>query len=138
MEVRNMNPALEERKRRPVDKNPALEERKKQLADKYIHDPQQKEIFLTKATHYKMWANYIAGLILTKEHYQEFHTSDIRRVLKRLLGDLYGGPGARESALSTQDMAGTSHAHHGYPCLQKVDGGKGYYRFIGFPAERQT
>ena len=117
--------------------NPGLEERKRQLADKYIHDSQQKEIFLTKATHYKMWANYIAGLILTNEHYQEFTATDIRRVLKRLLGDLYGGPGARESALSTRDMADASHAHCGYPCLQKVNGGKGYYRFIGFPKEPQ-
>jgi hypothetical protein len=137
MEEQHMNPALEQRNRRLVDKNPALEQRKRQLADKYIHDPQQREIFLTKATHYKMWANYIAGLILTNEHYQEFHTSDIRRVLKRLLGDLYDGPGARESTLSTQDMADTSHSHSGYPCLQRVNGGKGYYRFIGFPKERQ-
>ena len=118
-----------------VQEHPALEERKRQLADKYIHNPHQREIFLTKATQYKMWANYIAGLILTNEHYQEFTTTDIRRVLKRVLGALYGGPGARESALSTRDMTDTAHAHCGYPCLQKVNGGKGYYRFIGFPIE---
>jgi len=117
--------------------NPALEGLKRDLADKYIHDPQQIEIFLTKATQYKMWANYIAGLILTNENHRQFHITDIRRVLKRLLGNLYDGLGAKESGILTQDMADTSNWHFGYPCLQKVDGKRGYYTFIGFPEERQ-
>lgn len=117
--------------------NPALEDLKRQLADKYIQDPQQREIFLAKATQYKMWANYIAGLILTNENYREFHITDIRRVLRRLLGNLYDGPGAKESSLLTQDMADTSNWYFGYPCLQKVDGKRGYYTFIGFSKERQ-
>jgi hypothetical protein len=117
--------------------NPALDNLKLELAHKYIQDPQQKEIFLTKATQYKMWANYIAGLILTNENQLEFHITDIRRVLKRLLGELYDGPGAKESAILTQDMAYTSNWHFGYPCLQKVDGKRGYYTFVGFPEKRQ-
>ncbi len=117
--------------------NPKLEALKRELAEKYIDDPEQKEIFLTKATQYKMWANYIAGLILTKKGYQEFHITDIRRELQRLLDDLYDGPGAKESALLTQDMAETSNWHFGYPCLKRVDGKRGYYRFIGFPNVRR-
>ncbi len=116
--------------------NPALDGLKQELADKYIHDPLQKVIFLSKATQYKMWANYIAGLILTNENCKEFHITDIRRVLKQLLGNLYDGPGAKESALLTQDMADTSNWHFGYPCLRRVDGKRGYYTFIGFPNER--
>lgn len=118
--------------------NPTLEERKLQLADKYIQNSEQREIFLTKATQYKMWANYIAGLILSNEGYKEFHLTDIRLVLKRLLGVLYNGPEAKESGLLTQDMAETSNWHFGYPCLQKVDGKRGYYTFIGFPQGRQS
>lgn len=117
--------------------NLALERRKEELAAQYILDPRQKEIFLTKATQYKMWANYIAGLILASESYSEFHITDIRRVLRRLLGNLYDGSGARESSLLTQDMADTSNWHFGYPCLQKIDGKRGYYRFIGFPTESE-
>ena len=117
--------------------NPVLDSLKRELADKYIQNPQQKEIFLTKATQYKMWANYIGGLILTHENQKEFHITDIRRVLRRLLANLYDGPGAKESALLTQDMADTSNWHFGYPCLQKVEGKRGYYRFTGFPRERQ-
>ncbi len=116
--------------------NPALDVLKQKLADKYIHDPLQKEIFLSKATQYKMWANYIAGLILDNENYKEFHITDIRRVLKQLLGKLYDGPGAKESALLTQDMADTSNWHFGYPCLRRAEGKRGYYRFIGFPNVR--
>lgn len=117
--------------------NTALQDLKRETAYKYIHDPQQREIFLTKATQYKMWANYIAALILTNENQTEFHITDIRRVLKRLLGNLYDGPGAKESAILTQDMADTSNWRFGYPCLQKVDGKRGYYTFIGFPEVRQ-
>ena len=84
-----------------------------------------------------MWANYIAGLLLTNKGYKEFHITDIRQVLRSLLGDLYDGPGAKESALLTQDMAYTSNWHFGYPSLQKVDGKRGYYTFRGFPKERQ-
>jgi hypothetical protein len=101
--------------------NRILDDLKQELANKYIHDQREKEIFLTKATQYKMWANYIAGLILTDENYKEFHITDIRRVLKRLLGDLYNGPGAKESALLTADMADTSNWHFRYPCLKKVE-----------------
>lgn len=115
--------------------NLALEKLKQELADKNILDEYQKDIFLTKATQYKMWANYIAGLILTNENCKEFHITDIRRVLKRLLGDLYDGPGAKESSLLTQDLADTSNWHFGCPCLQKVERRKGYYRFIGFSKE---
>jgi hypothetical protein len=114
----------------------SLDDVKHALAEKYIHDPQQKEIFLTKATQYKMWANYIAGLILTNENYKEFHITDIRRVLKSLLGELYNGPGAKEAALLTADMADTSNWHFGYPCLKKVGGRKGYYTFIGFSGSK--
>ena len=115
--------------------NAALESLKRELAHKYIKDHQQKDIFLTKATHYTMWANYIAALVLTTEGFREFHITDIRQILKRLLGDLYDGPGTRESGLLTQDMADTSNYHFGYPCLQRVDGKRGYYKFIGFPKE---
>ncbi|MCX5812552.1 MAG: hypothetical protein NT178_08410 [Proteobacteria bacterium] len=117
--------------------NPILEALKRELADKYIKDPQQKERFLTKATQFKMWANYIAAFILTKKGYKEFHITDIRQELRRQLGDLYDEPGAKESALLTQDMADTSNWHFGYPCLERVDGKRGYYTFIGFPKERQ-
>jgi hypothetical protein len=115
--------------------NQALDILKLKLADDYIHDTRQKEIFLTRATQYKMWANYIAGLILSNGNYLEFHIEDIKRVLKSLLGDLYDGPGAKESGLLTADMADTSNWHFGYPCLQKVPGKRGYYTFIGFPEE---
>jgi hypothetical protein len=113
--------------------NQSLENRKRELADEYIKDAHQKQIFLTKATQYKMWANYIAGLILDNKNFKEFHVGDIRRVLKRLLGQMYDGPGAKESGLLTASMADTSNWNLGYPCLQKVDGRRGYYRFIGFP-----
>ena len=113
--------------------NLTLEKRKQELANQYIDDPEQKEIFLNKATRYSMWANYIAGLILNSKKYKEFHVTDIRRELKHLLGNLYDGPGARESSLLTADMAYTSNWHSGNPCLEKVDGKKGYYRFKGFP-----
>ena len=117
--------------------NPTLQNLKRELADKYIEDSQQREIFLTKATQYKMWANYIAGLILTNRGYREFHITDIRQVLRSLLGDLYDGPGAKEAGLLPQDMAYTANWHSGYPCLQRVDGKRGYYTFHGFPKERQ-
>jgi hypothetical protein len=117
--------------------NPALEKRKQQLADKYIQDSEQRRIFLIEATQYKMWANYIAGLLLSNEGYKEFHLTDIMRVLKHLLGTLYNGPRAKESSLLTQDMADTSYRHFGYPCLQKVDGKRGYYTFIGFSKVRK-
>ncbi len=117
--------------------NQSLENRKRQLADKYIKDPQQKEIFLTKATQYKMWANYIAGLILTNKGHKEFHVKDVRRVLEQKLGELYNGPGARESGLLTGCMADTSIFNGGYPCLQKVDERRGYYKFIGFPCKNK-
>jgi len=117
--------------------NLTLKRRNEELAEQYILDPRQKEIFLTKATRYKMWANYIAGLILASESYSEFHITDIRRVLRKLLGNLYDGPGARESSLLTQDMADTSNWHFGYSCLQKINGKRGYYRFIGFRAESE-
>jgi hypothetical protein len=118
--------------------NATLEAIKRQLADKYILDRVQKDIFLRKATQYKMWANYIAGLVLTNNGCNEFHITDIRKELRRLLGSLYDGPGAKESALLTHDMADTSNWHFGYPCLKKVDGKRGYYRFVGFPEERQS
>ena len=117
--------------------NLSLEALKLELADRYIKDPQQKEIFLTKATQYKMWANYIAGLVLANKGYSEFHITDIRNELRRLLGELYDGPGAKEAGLLTQDMADSSNWHFGYPCLKKVDGKRGFYRFIGFPLKRQ-
>lgn len=69
--------------------NPSLEALKRGLADKYIEDVDQKEIFLTKATQYKMWANYIAGLLLTRKGHKEFHIAEFREELRRLLGDLY-------------------------------------------------
>lgn len=112
--------------------NRELDDLKVKLADKYIYDPYEKEIFLTKATQYKMWANYIAGLVLANEGYTEFHITDVRRVLKRLLGELYDSTGAKESALLTADMADTSNWHFGYPCLKKIGGRRGYYKFIGF------
>jgi hypothetical protein len=117
--------------------NSALEALKRQLAEKYIQDQDQRRIFLTKATQYKMWANYIAGLMLTNKGYKEFHITDIRKELRGLLGSLYDGPGAKESGLLTQDMAYSSNWHFGYPCLEKIDGKPGYYRFVGFPKERR-
>lgn len=117
--------------------NQVLEALKRELAEKYIQDPHQKEIFLTKATQYKMWANYIAALILSNKGYKEFHITDIRRELRTMLSDLYDGKGTKESGLLTQDMAYTSNHHYGYPCLERVNGKPGYYRFIGFPKERQ-
>jgi len=118
--------------------NPALAERKRQLADEYIQDPEQKEIFLTKATQFKIWANYISALILTNDGYEEFHIKDIRRVLKRLLGDLYDGPGAKVSGLLTQDVEYDSNWHFGYPCLKRVPGKRGYYSFAGFSLRKQV
>jgi hypothetical protein len=52
--------------------NPVLEALKRELAEKYIQDPQQKELFITKAPQYKMSANYIAALILSNKGYKEF------------------------------------------------------------------
>ena len=47
--------------------NLALERRKEELAEQYILDPRQKEIFLTKATQYKMWeTSGVKSLFLTK------------------------------------------------------------------------
>ena len=110
---------------------------KKELADKYIDDEEQKQIFLNEATQVKHWANYIAAIILTKKGKTEFHVSEIHKVLERLLPQYYNKPGMKESGLLTQDVEINSNWHNGLPCLERIERKRGWYRFVGFPSNRQ-
>lgn len=111
--------------------NVALGQVKKRLGEQYIEDPAQKEIFLNQAKQFKQWANYIAGLVLTRNGKKEFTPQDVREILrKRLIPEHYGGPGAKEGSVLTQDMKLEAEYHGGLPCLQRT--GRGRYKFIGF------
>lgn len=109
-----------------------LQEVKKSLADLYITDPVQKDIFLHRATQFKQWANYIAGLVLTREGEKEFRPRDIKEILRnKLIPNHFNRSGAKETSLLTQDMEINSGYHAGLPCLQRVEGST-RYRFVEF------
>jgi len=109
-----------------------LPEVKKSLADLYITDPVQKDLFLHRATKFKQWANYIAGLVLTQEGKEEFRPIEIREILRnKLIPNHFNCPGAKESSLLTQDVEINSDYHDGLPCLQRIKRTT-RYRFVGF------
>jgi hypothetical protein len=109
-----------------------LREVKKSLAELYITDPVQKDIFLHQATQFKQWANYIAGLVLTREGKEEFSPTEIREILRdKLIPDHFNRPGASENSLLTHDMEINSDYHSGLPCLQRI-AGTTRYKFVGF------
>lgn len=108
-----------------------LETIKISLANKYIKNPEEKEIFLNEATHFKLWANYIAALVLTQRGKKTFAPKDIKIILKEeLIPKHFGGPGAAEGSLLTQDTEINSNHHYGYPSLERVSREK--YKFVGF------
>jgi hypothetical protein len=115
---------------RSYDKRISLAEVKRRLANKYIKDPKQKDIFLNKATLFKQWANYIAGLVLS-ESTKEFTPKDIKDVLKNyLIPNQFNRPEAMEGSLLTHDVEVNSRYHGGYPSLKRVS--RGRYKFVGF------
>jgi len=109
-----------------------LPEVKKSLAERYITDPVQKNIFLCQATQFKQWANYIAGLVLTREGKEEFSPTEIREILKnKLIPNHFNSPGASKKSLLTHDMEINSDYHSDLPCLQRITG-TARYKFVGF------
>lgn len=105
---------------------------KKSLADLYITDPVQKDIFLHRATQFKQWANFIAGLVLTREGKEEFSLTEIQEILKnKFIPNHFNRPGASENSLLTHDMEINSDYHSGLPCLQRI-AGTTRYKFVGF------
>lgn len=109
-----------------------LETIKMFLANKYIKNPEEKEIFLNEAIQFKLWANYIAALILTKRDRKTFTNQDIKKILKEeLIPNHFGGPGVAEGSLLTQDAEINSKKYHGgCPSLKRIS--KGRYKFVGF------
>ena len=106
---------------------------KEGLANEYIEDPYQKDIFLNKAIQFKNWANYIAALVLVKQGYKSFSAKDIRKMLRKIMPNHFGRPGARETSLLPQDVEINSSYNNGLPCLKRIS--KGEYEFVGFPKQ---
>lgn len=120
-----------ERSRQPTS-SVSLLEMKRRLAEKHIKDPVQKKIFLERATAFKTWANYIAGLVLTNSGRPEFRAVDIRDTLRVLMPDHIDREGAKENGILTADVELNQTKYNlGLPCLERVSGSN-HYRFIGF------
>ena len=109
---------------------------KEDLATEYIKDPYQKAIFLNKARQFKNWANFIAALALVKQGYKTFSAHDIRKMLRKIMPNHFGKPGARETSLLPQDVEINSPYNNGLPCLKRIS--KGEYEFVGFPKQRNS
>ena len=107
------------------------------LGEKYIEDPSQKEIYLNRARTFKLWANYIAALLIDREGKQRgeterlFERKDIISKLKQIMPYHYGKDGAMESSLLTADVKVGSKYHLGLPSIEHVPGTR-MYRFVGF------
>jgi hypothetical protein len=115
----------------------SLEDVKKRLAD-LIDDHDEKCLFL-QTTRFKQWANYIAGLVLTKNGKTLFSPKDIRDVLhSELIPQHYGNIGAQKKSLLTADVCveAPGNSSRGFPCLQRDS--HGIFRFIGFKKGIET
>jgi len=92
---------------------------------------------LNSARTYKLWANYIAALLLDREAAARgqserwFEPKDIKEKLKELMPYHYGRAGAKEGSLLTADVKVGSKYHLGFPCIENSSG-TGLYRFVGF------
>lgn len=114
-----------------------LAEVRRLFAEQFIQDPAQKAIFINKATTFKLWANYIAALLLDGEARQAgvaeplLSPKEIKSRLKALMPHHYDKEGARESSLLTADVKVDSPYNLNLPCLMQVPG-TGKYKFIAF------
>lgn len=114
-----------------------VEEVRQLFGEKYIQDATQKRIYLNSARTYKLWANYIAALLLDREAAARgqperwFEPKDIKAKLKELMPFHYGRVGAKEGSLLTADVKVGSKYHLGFPCIENSSG-TGLYRFVGF------
>lgn len=115
----------------------SIEEVRQLFGEKYIEDISQKRIYMKSARSFKLWANYIAGLLLdreakaTGETERWFEPKDIKEKLKNLMPFHYDREGAKESGLLTADVKVGSKYHLGFPCLENKAGTR-LYRFVGF------
>jgi hypothetical protein len=72
------------------------------FGEKFIEDTSQKRIFMNRAKTFKLWANYIAALLLDNEAKARgeterwFEPKDIKTKLKELMPHHYGRDGAKE------------------------------------------
>lgn len=113
------------------------EEVRQMFGEKYIDDLSQKQIYMARARTFKLWANYIAGLLLDKEASLRgeterwFEPKEIKIKLKSLMPFHYDKEGAKESSLLTADVKIGSKYHLDLPCLENKSGTR-LYRFIGF------
>ena len=114
-----------------------IEEVRQLFGEQYIQDAKQKQIYLNSARTYKLWANYIAALLLDREAAARgmserwFEPKDIKAKLKELMPYHYGIDGAKEGSLLTADVKVGSKYHLGFPCLE-IHPDTGLYRFVGF------
>ena len=75
---------------------------------KYIEDTSQKRIYMDSARSFKLWANYIAGLLLDREANMSgetekwFEPKDIKTKLKNLMPFTMIGKGLRRAAFLRQ------------------------------------
>jgi hypothetical protein len=117
------------------------EEVRQLFGEKYIEDAVQKQIYMKSARTFKLWANYIAALLIDREAQARgeaerlFAAGDIKTKLKGLMPYHYDKKGAKESSLLTADVkiSAKPEYHLGFPCLEHV-AGTGRYRFVGFKA----
>lgn len=113
------------------------EEVRQLFGEKYIDDASQKQIYMNSARTFKIWANYIAALLLDKEARLRgeaerwFEPKEIKAKLKNLMPFHYDQEGARESSLLTADVKIGSKYHLDFPCLENKAGTR-LYRFVGF------
>jgi hypothetical protein len=108
-----------------------LSEIRLRLAEKWILDPNQRRLYLTHATQFKQWANYIGAVVLTHQGLEAFTRGDIINVLRELMPNHFDRKGATEGGLLTSDMERSSKYSQGLAFLEKVAGTRAY-RFIGF------
>ena len=107
-----------------------LEEIKKRLADEYIEDAEERYFYL-HTDKFNEWANYIAGLVLTRQGKKRFTVKDIRVILQdQLIPHHYGQSGAQENQLKTDKVEIDSENKSQFPCLQRIS--RGMYRFLGY------
>ena len=114
-----------------------MEQVRQLFGEKFIEDTTQKQVFMNSAKTFKLWANYIAALLLDKEANARgeterwFEPKEIRAKLKELMPHHYGRDGAKEGSLLTADVKVCSKYHLGFPCLENKNGTR-LYRFVGF------
>ena len=113
------------------------EEVRQLFGEKYIEDTSQKRIYMNSARTFKLWANYIAALLLDREANARgeterwFEPKDIKTRLKNLMPHHYDRKGAKESGLLTADVKVGSKYHLGFPSIENK-AGTHLYRFVGF------